>query len=142
MIAQREDTLTKLPEERVSRLRAHFPETIVRYIASLLGEEHLQAIDNTRGLRELDYLLIAETEEIMQDPRQVKKFQDYRKLDEYHYTTTEQPWVEHEENALAVTLHRRPTGHEMLEDFEAHHNGERYRIWYGLRFPDKIERKP
>ena len=75
---------------------------------------------------------------------ELKEFDMYSPRDFKHYMGVQRSlWFEKEKYLIS----HRP-GHslevkeeELLEDMKIHQNGERYRAWYVLKFPDKVRRK-
>ena len=133
-----------LPEKRIKKLREAYTYIKADYIASILSESDLQSIDNTRGMTQEDYIFVARAKRIVEVEKKQQlrdKYDPMRRADPHHYNTLERYWLEHEEIALKKRLGREPTAREFAEDFEENKNGERFKIFYCLKFPEKVEKK-
>lgn len=72
---------------------------------------------------------------------ELRSFDAFKPVDLKHYVECQKPWLNEEKYLIGRRLgHNRKVGEdELLKDFEHYHNGERFRVWYVLKHPGKVE---
>jgi hypothetical protein len=72
---------------------------------------------------------------------ELRSFDCYKPSNLKHYVEKQQEWLEEEAYLIGKRLghNRKVSNEDLLADFEKHHNGERLRVWYVLRFPGLVE---
>jgi len=123
----------KLREAKISKRKKNF-------IISTLTNSELDAIDATRDMGPDDYLAIAKVKRIIKDEELAKKYNSLIYKHEYfgHAAKLSRNWLEYETLELTERLHHPPTIRELLDDFEENNEGLRFRIFYCLRYPNKV----
>ena len=136
----RQDTPTSLPASRIELLLGHYSPDETEFIASMLSEEELRVIDGTNGLGVKNYFSLAEVEFMMRETSpDLEVFNKYHIRDLQHYVNMQIPWLQEETALLKENLGRDPTPHEIIEDARQYKNGLRFRAFYCLTFPDKVQ---
>lgn len=64
----------------------------------------------------------------------------YVALDLRHYITLQLTWMEEEKYFLGMELHHDPSEEEMITAWIKHHNSERFRAFYVLKYPEKVKK--
>lgn len=64
----------------------------------------------------------------------------FRMVDLKHYLSIQLKWLEEEKYLLGTKIHKSPNDIELISDWNKHHNSERYRAYYVLRYPEKVEK--
>jgi hypothetical protein len=106
----------------------------------MLDERELRIIDDTEGLGVEDYFLLAEVEFMLREtPQDLAVYDGYHILEMEHYARMQVPWLKEETRLLKAQLGRDPTPHEVIEDARQHENGLRFRAFYCMKFPDKVQ---
>jgi hypothetical protein len=57
-----------------------------------------------------------------------------------HYMGLQIHWLEEEKYYLGIKLGQNPTDEEVIEAWVRHHNSERFRAFYILKYPEKSKR--
>jgi hypothetical protein len=128
---------THLPAHLQQELQRHFSRLRVAYIASVLSAEELRIIGDLR-----DALIIARINRM--PPRRLERFDRYVPADPAHqraYAEAQVQWLHGEHYLLGTRLGRSPTHAELLADFVAHRNGQRFRAYYVLKHPERMKVK-
>ncbi len=128
-----------LSEPEIDKIKKFYSERKAGYIRKTLTDEELDAINGTIGLGIEDYLALAKVKKIMSDPELAKLYDKCSPTDKEHYLGLEKHWIEHEHDLLVSRFHREPTPHEFAEDFREHENGPRFKVFYCLKFPERIK---
>lgn len=55
-----------------------------------------------------------------------------------HYMGLQIHWLEEEKYYLGIKLNHNPTNEEVIDAWVRHHNSERFRAFYVLRYPEKV----
>jgi hypothetical protein len=131
-----------LSEGRTSFIREYYKEKDADLICDTLTEEELRTIDSTLGLvPEKDYFHLAVVKRVVRNnPKLARDFDSYKSKDTHHYLELQANWLKCEQNLLAWELHREPTTPEFTKDFRDNQNGLRFKIFYCLKYPDKVEK--
>jgi len=125
--------------ERKSSLKKILPIENAKATLSILTREEINIINTTKGMDSKDYEAIAQTKLFITNPS-AKKFDRYIPKNPRHYQTLQTHWLENECWLLGQRLHHKPSPHELFEDFKTNKNGLRFKIFYCLRYPDKVKR--
>ncbi|MBI2451556.1 hypothetical protein HYV50_00590 [Candidatus Pacearchaeota archaeon] len=130
-----------LTQERIGKLKSHYSERKVNYISAVLTEEEVNIIEGNPNFQPEDFLIIARVNRMIRDKTsRAKSYDSYRAKDFHHYMGLEEEWLKQEEVLLGKSLHKHPTSRELFEDFSSHDNGLRFKIFYCLKFRDKVEK--
>ena len=122
----------------LGELRARFTARQVQYVADVLTPDELAVIGD------LDDALIFARIKRMPD-RRLKRFDNLIPSDEVQvrfYQSLQLRWLRDEEYLLGTRLGRRPTQRELFADFLNHHNGQRFRAYFAMKYPDRMKPKP
>lgn len=60
-------------------------------------------------------------------------------IDLKHYMKLQIKWMEEERYFLGTRVHHNPTDEELIEDWILHKNPQRFRAFYVLKYPEKVE---
>lgn len=55
-----------------------------------------------------------------------------------HYMKLQIEWLEKEKYYLGIKLRHNPNNEELINFWVKHHNSERFRAFYVLKYPDKV----
>jgi hypothetical protein len=132
-----------LSEARLNFLKKYYGNRKASYIARIFDEADLFDIEITRGsIPEEDFFFIARATRIVNEKFYLaEKFEEARILDMHHYNSLQRSWLEYEGKLLTWEFGRKPTTRELFEDFKKHRNGQRFRVFYCLKFPEKVRFK-
>ena len=72
--------------------------------------------------------------------KELRSFDIYKPNDLQHYLNRQKDWLNEEKHLIGHRLghNRKVNDTELLNDFEHYHNGERFRVFYVFKFPDKV----
>ena len=128
---------SSLPTCLLAELRAWFTPRQVRYVAAVLTADELAVISDLS-----DALLFARIKRM--PDRRLKRFDELIPADETQvrfYQSLQLRWLRDEEYLLGTRLGRRPTQREIFADFLNNHNGQRFRAYFALKYPDRMKPK-
>lgn len=131
------------PSSRLSacllgELRARFTPRQVQYVAEVLTPDEMAVIGDLN-----DALIFARIKRM--PDRRLKRFDDLIPADESQlrfYQSLQLRWLRDEEYLLGTRLGRRPTQRELFADFLNNHNGQRFRAYFALKYPERMKPKP
>ena len=145
------DTVNDVRETLSSRLRAHAPHPIpgdmlhalrrlftpreTNYIIRVLSADELRIVADLH-----DSLIIARIKRM--SPRRLRRFDRLapRNVEQQRaYTSAQMEWLKGEHYLLGTRLGRSPTHAELHADFVAHRNGQRFRAYYAMKYPDRMQ---
>jgi len=118
-------------------LRARFTPRQARYIAAVLTPEELAVISDLS-----DALLFARIKRMPE--RRLRRFDQLIPVDDTQvrfYQSLQLRWLRDQEYLLGTRLGRGPTAREMFVEFMTHHNGQRFRAYFSLKYPDRMKPK-
>lgn len=75
--------------------------------------------------------------------QEMRAFDVYRPIYPKHYANIQVGWLTTEKHLLyerPCNCHQDIPEELLIEDFEKCHNGERFRVFYVLKYPDMVER--
>jgi hypothetical protein len=125
---------------RDERICAKYNSSQARFILATLTRSELDAIDTTEGMGDEDYFFVALANTIAnKKPKLAARFDKCERKDLHHYAEAQLAWLKTEQYLIGTKLKHPPSPHELAQDFFANGNGPRHRIWYCLKFPDKVE---
>lgn len=134
---------------RDEQISCYYSPRQALFIRGILSPEELDIIDMTLiGSEERmgveDYLPIALTNWIIstKNQRLMKRFDRPNYQDTEHHRKTAAAWFKREEAIVyqrEARAGRKATWNEVYADFQRNGNGLRHRIWYCLRFPEKVK---
>lgn len=135
-----ESTISEFPLERIESLKKFYNERKIDFIRKHLTEDELKVIDKTPCMFAADYVYWAAVNNVMHNKSALasKINEHYRHKDSFHYFWFEGNCLDAETRLLELRLHRQPTGIEIAEDARRYNNGLRFKIFYCIRFPDKV----
>ena len=122
----------------LGELKARFTPREAHYVASVLTPDELAVIGDIR-----DALIFARIKR-MSDAK-LRRFDNLIPADEAQlrfYQSLQLQWLRDEEYLLSTRLGRRPTQRELFVDFLNHHNGERFRAYFAMKYPERMKPKP
>ncbi len=124
-------------DERIALLYS-LPQA--RFIRSTLSTEELDIIDGTTLMDARDYIFIALANTIVKNnPKLAMSFDSYIRLDLSHYALVTVNWLKTQEYLVEKCNGHKPTGSELAKEFSKL-NGSRHRVYYCLRYPDKVQK--
>ena len=121
----------------VGELRARFRPRQVEYIAAALTGEELAVISDLS-----DALLFARIKRMPE--RRLRRFDQLIPADDTQvrfYQSLQLRWLRDQEYLLGTRLGRGPTAREMFVDFMKNHNGQRFRAYFCMKYPDRVRPK-
>jgi hypothetical protein len=121
----------------LGELRARFTPRQVHYVASVLTADELAVIADLA-----DALLIARIKRMSGE--RLRKFDQLIPADDTQvrfYQSLQLRWMRDQEYFLTTRLGRAPTAREMFVEFMNHHNGQRFRAYFALKYPDRMRPK-
>lgn len=121
----------------LGELRARFTPRQVRYIAAVLTGDELGVISDL-----CDALLFARIKR-MPEVR-LRHFDQLIPADDTQvrfYQSLQLRWLRDQEYLLGTRLGRGPTAREMFVDFMKNHNGQRFRAYFAMKYPDRMKPK-
>lgn len=127
-----------LPDDLYYRLQGYFPRSRVEYIAHVLTPGELRVLGTLS-----DALIIARIKR-MSDAK-LKRADRFMPLDEEQqrfYQAVQAEWLKGEQYLLGTRLGRSPTQRELFVDFMNNHNGQRFRAYFLMKYPDRMRRCP
>ena len=125
---QKETEVGKLVREHYSLRKAEF-------IESILSPEELSIIREPE-----EFYAMAKVKFILKtSPELVIGFESCKPRNFNHYMSVQKSWIETEAWLVGTEKHHQPTSLELINDFRENQNGLRFKIFYCLRFPDKVE---
>lgn len=74
---------------------------------------------------------------------EMRSFDAYTPIYKQHYKDIQMSWLSTEKHLLyerPCNLHREVPEDLLIEDFEKCHNGERFRVFYVLKYPNMVRR--
>ena len=119
-------------------LRARFGPRQAAYVGAVLTAEELAVIADLG-----DALIFARIKRMSEE--RLKRFDDLVPADETHvkfYQSMQLRWLRDEEYLLGTRLGRRPTQRELFVDFLNNHNGQRFRAYFAMKYPERMKPKP
>ncbi len=72
---------------------------------------------------------------------ELTSFDHFEALDRRHYDAKQIEWLRKERYLVGAREHHEPSEMELIDDVMRHHNGERFRAYYVMRFPNKVRHK-
>ncbi len=75
---------------------------------------------------------------------ELKKFDQFVPNDDQQhkfYNTVQQEWITTGRIFLGTDLRRCPTQKELFSDFMNNHNGQRYRAYFTMKYPERMRSK-
>ena len=133
----REKHRESLPACLLGELRARFTPRQVAYVNAVLTPGELAVISDLS-----DAVILARIKRMPQ--RRLKRFDDLVPTGEAQlkaYQALQLRWLRDEEYLLATRLGRQPTARELFIDFMAHHNGQRFRAYFAMKYPQSMKHK-
>ena len=122
----------------LGELRARFTPRQVNFIAAVLTPDELAVIGDLN-----DALIFARIKR-MPDAR-LRRFDNLIPTDDAQvrfYQSLQLRWLRDEEYLLGTRLGRRPTQRELFADFLNNHNGQRFRAYFAMKYPERMKPKP
>ena len=58
--------------------------------------------------------------------------------EEGHYLYVQNSWIEKERQIVKFKLGKEPTSRELSDDYDKYRNGERFRLFYLFKFPERM----
>ena len=126
-----------LPACLVGELRARFTVRQTAYVAAVLSADELAVISDLR-----DALIIARIKRM--PCRRLRRFDDFvpaAEADVRLYQSLQLRWLRDQEYLLGTRLGRRPTPRELFIDFMNSHNGQRFRAYFSMKYPQRMKPK-
>ena len=126
-----------LPVCLLGELRARFSPRQVAYVTAVLTAGELAVISDLS-----DALILARIKRM--PPRRLKRFDDLVPSGEAQvkaYQALQLRWLRDEEYLLSTRLGRQPTARELFIDFMTHHNGQRFRAYFAMKYPQSMRPK-
>ena len=112
------------------------------YIDRWLSEDERELIMQTPGLNASDFRTLAKVAHILSDPDLASRFNQCRANDFQHYMIKQLDWTAVEQWVIGQKvdkgLSERVKTLMFIEDFDKYHNGTRFKIFYCLKYPDKV----
>jgi hypothetical protein len=118
----------------LGELRARFTPRQARYVAAVLTKDELAVISNLH-----DALIFARIKRM--SDRQLRRFDRLVPADDAQvrfYQSLQLRWLRDQEYLLGTRLGRVPTAREMFVEFMTQHNGQRFRAYFALKYPDRM----
>ena len=126
-----------LPSCLIGELRVRFSPRRLDYVTATLTADELAVIPDLS-----DAVIFARIKRM--PDRRLKRFDDLVPADERQhrfYQSLQLRWLRDEEYLLGTRLGRRPTQRELFADFMNNHNGQRFRAYFALKYPDRMRPK-
>ena len=123
------------PVDIINWLMGVYSKLKVNYIVRVLTYEEIKAIYDP-----LDILILARIKRMKTD--RLKHFDHFTPINKEEfkkYIAVQVSWMEEEKWFLGNRLHRCPTQKEIAEDFVASNNGLRFRAYYCLKYPERMQ---
>jgi len=124
----------QLPDDLWQGLLRHFSPRRSRYVARVLSTDELRVANLA------DALTIARIKRM--SPQQLKRFDCYVPIDaaaRHAYDAAQMEWIRGGHYLLSTRLGRSPTQAEVSADFNAHRNGQRFRAYYVMKYPQRMK---
>ena len=121
----------------LGELRARFTPRQVNYVVTVLTGDELAVISDLS-----DALLFARIKRM--PDRRLRQFDQLIPADAAQlrfYQSLQLRWLREEEYLLSTRLGREPTARELFVDFMNHHNGQRFRAYFALKYPERMRPK-
>jgi hypothetical protein len=121
----------------LGELRSRFSPRQVEYIAAVLTADELAVIADLA-----DALLFARIKRL--PARRLSRFDQLIPRDEQQvrfYQSLQLRWLRDQEYLLGTRLGRGPTAKEMFADFMKNSNGQRFRAYFCMKYPDRVRPK-
>lgn len=148
-------TLQAIPREqvqcdnRVFKIEAtNFLDTIsnnysseqIELIRGELTMDDLRVINNTQGMGAEDYYAVARANKLIaEQPDLAEDLDKLKPKDMRHYMRLQAGWVMSEIFLLGTRLKRQPEDFEIRRELGERQEGLRYKVYYCLRFPERVE---
>ena len=125
-----------LPDYLLHELQRHFSPRRLAYVARVLSVEELRIIGDLQ-----DALILARIKRMA--PQRLARFDRLVPRADNHraYVAAQMEWLKGEHYLLGTRLGRSPTHSELLADFMAHRNGQRFRAYYALKHPRRMSKR-
>ena len=123
-----------LPPDLRIELRRHFSTPDLEYIARVLLPGEIRVINDLE-----DALIIAKIK--CMSPAELKKYDDLIPLNTKElrfYQAIQAEWLCVETYLLGTVLGRSPRHDELFFDFMNHKNGQRFRAYFAMKYPDRM----
>jgi hypothetical protein len=124
-----------LPDDLLRELRRHFTTRRIRYISAVLSAAELRIIGDLR-----DAVIIAQIKRM--SPLRLKRFDRFVPVNaaqQRAFQLEQVEWLKGEHYLLCTQLGRTPTHAELFADFNAHRNGQRFRAFYVMKYPQRMK---
>ena len=121
----------------LGELRARFTPRQVWYVANVLTPDELAVISDVG-----DAVIFARIKRM--PDRRLRRFDGLIPADEAElrfYQSLQLRWLRDEEYLLGTRLGRRPTQRELFVDFLNNHNGQRFRAYFAMKYPQRMKPK-
>jgi hypothetical protein len=122
-------------DELVRRVHSCFKPFRARYILLVLTDDELRIIPNPH-----DALIIARIKRM--SAQRLRSFDAYipiNAIEQRNYYRAQTEWIAHEQYLLTRRLGRTPTHAELSADFIHAQNGQRFRAYYVLKYPERMK---
>lgn len=110
----------------------------MRFVMENLTPDQIAVIDSYALEDPMEYLLEAKVNKILRDESLREKFDDMIKLDYGHYHGLQIAWIQRENHLLERKYGRKVTTSEFTADFWKNTNGDRFKIYYCLKYSTKV----
>lgn len=120
-----------LPAPALVELRAFFSPREVEYIAHVLTPGELRVVNDVR-----DALYIARIKRM--PLHRLRRYDRLVPIDASEYSDIQVEWLKKEAWLLGTRLGRSPTSQELFIDFMNNHNGQRFRAYFAMKYPDRM----
>jgi hypothetical protein len=121
----------------LGELRSRFSPRQVAYVTAVLTAAELAVISDLS-----DALILARIKRM--PPRRLRRFDDLVPVGHAQvkaYQALQLRWLRDEEYLLSTRLGRQPTARELFVDFTTHHNGQRFRAYFAMKYPHSMKHK-
>ena len=123
-----------LPGDLYHRLKGYFTPMRVDYIASVLSPGELRILGSLS-----DALIIARIKRMSDEKlRRADQFVPRDEHQERFYQAVQSEWLKGEQYLLGTRLGRSPTERELFVDFMNNHNGQRFRTFFLMKYPERM----
>lgn len=125
----------QLPPDLRAELLRHFDHRRVRYVERVLSAGELRVTDVR------DAVTIARIKRMA--PQRLVRYDRFVPVNNEHqrnFHTLQMEWIRGEHYLLSRRLGRCPTQAELSADFNANRNGQRFRAYYVMKYPERMKR--
>ena len=108
-----------------------------RFVSDVLSKEEREIVSDPN-----DLIYVAAVNNLLRKnpERALRIDRSYVSSDLGHYCLIQQSWVRTEEYLIGIRVGHKPTVPELREDFAKYQNGIRFKLFYFLKWPERVVR--